>query len=403
MGPVAPVPRSFPVTSPPPEPRRTRQRKNRFKTVVVLLLLPLVLAFGAGEVWVRANKTDIDLLSITGQRPGKNPMSPWAVVDAFGAYRGRPGFDKPAWGKSINSEGFISTPDLTVAKDPGTLRVVFLGGSSTAGQGGDLADSDTWPWQVAEGLRAARPGQTIEFLNAGLGGYSTFESMGRLWARVRFFEPDVLVLCHGWNELYYWKSSQMDDPTTWRRLAHGGWGFDGYMPKNPPLSPWFIDGLIQWSQLLTRARLHLSPRVTGEAGAGALGGSGLRDHYDPRGADVWRTHLRLISATAEVIGAELFVAKQPTLIVPDLAEDLREICQYSHHGFDHDAHVDAFDHLYRVIDETTAEDRVIDLTGLSGRGDLFSDHVHPNPKGAGLIAELVTEALLKQSEVFGPR
>ncbi len=385
------------------EPRRKRRHKSRLIMAAVLILLPMVLAFGAGEVWVRAYKIDIDLLSMTGDRPGQNPMAAWAVVDAFGAYRGRPGFEKAAWGKSINNEGFISTPDLSVEKPSGTLRVAFLGGSSTAGQGGDLADVDTWPWQVAEALRASHPDRSIEFLNAGLGGYSSFESMGMLWARVRFFKPDVLVVCHGWNELYYWKASQMDDPTTWRRLSDGGWGFDGYLPKNPPLRPWPIDGLLHWSQLLTRARLHLSPHVTGEAGSGATGAGGLLDHYDPRGADVWRTHLQLLSATADTIGAELFVAKQPTLIVPDLSEDLRERCQYSHHGFDHDAHVAAFDHLYRVVEEVVPENRVIDLTSLSGRGDLFSDHVHPNPAGSGLIAEIVADALLRNSALFSPR
>jgi lysophospholipase L1-like esterase len=365
-------------------------------------LLPLLFTFVAGEIWVRSNKQPVDLLSINGTRPGRSPMASWAVVDAFSAYRGRPGFSMAAMGKSINSEGFISTPELSRAKPAGTLRVAFLGGSSVAGQGGDLADADTWPWKVAEALRAAHPDQPIEFINAALGGYSTFETMGRLWARVRFYEPDVLVLCHGWNELYYWKAEHMDDPTNWRRLEDGGWALDRWLPRDPMLSPWPIDGLIQWSQLLMRVRMKLSPSVTGEAGSAAGGeeDGGLADHYDPRGADVWRDHLTLIGATAELMGAELFVVKQATLIVPDLPTALRELCQYSHHGFDHDAHVAAFAHLYRVLDELFAPERVIDLTPLSGRGELFTDHVHPNPEGATAMAELVADALLRHSQVL---
>lgn len=392
------------MTSPPAAPLRRRPRRNRLTAFAALVLLPLTMAFVAGEFWVRANKDDIDLLAMTGAAQGDNPMSPWAVVDAFGAYRGRPGFSKPALGKSINSEGFMATPELTLAKPQGTLRIAFLGGSSTAGQGGDeadLADEDTWPWQVVEALRAARPDQPIEFLNAALGGYSSFETMGRLWARVRFYKPDVLVLNHGWNELYYWKAKHMDEPTNWRRLDDGGWSLSRYQAKTPLISPWPIDGMIQWSQLLVRIRMKFSPRVLGEAGG--ADDDGLVDFYDPRGADVWRTHLQLIAYTAELMGAELFVTKQSTLIVPDLADDLRARCQYSHHGFDHDAHVQAFEHLYRVVDEVFPTEQVIDLTPLSGRGDLFVDHVHPNPTGAAAIAEIVANALLERSEPFERR
>jgi len=391
------------MTSPPASPRRTRPRRNRLLTFAMLVLVPLAGAFAAGEYWVRGHKDDIDLAAMTGAAMGDNPMASWAVVDAFGAYRGRPSFSKPALGKSINSEGFMATPELTLAKPEGTLRVVFLGGSSTAGQGGDeadLADKDTWPWHVAEALRAAHPGQPIEFMNAALGGYSTFESMGRLWARVRFYKPDVVVLNHGWNELYYWKAKHMDEPTNWRRLDDGGWSLNRYQAKNPLVRPWAIDGLIGWSQLLVRVRMKLAPRVTGEAGGG--GERVLADHYDPRGADVWRTNLQLIASTAELMGAELFVTKQSTLIVPDLPAELRERCQYSHHGFDHDAHVQAFEHLYRVVEEVFPAEQVIDLTPLSGRGDLFVDHVHPNPLGAEAIAEIVGDALLERSEAFGP-
>jgi hypothetical protein len=151
--------------------------------------------------------------------------------------------------------------------------------------------------------------------------------------------------------------------------------------------------------------LHFSPRLGGEAGGGADAddGKALLDHYDQRGADVWRTNLKLVAATAELMGAELFVAKQPTLIVPDLPDALRERCMYGHHGFDHDAHVAAFSHLYQIIDEVVVPERVIDLTPLSGRGDLFTDHVHPSVAGVEAIAEIVADALLSRSEVLVPK
>ena len=79
-------------------------------------------------------------------------MEKWAFVDAFSAYKWRPS-NYGEKRKTVNNHGFISTPEISINKAENTLRVVFLGGSSTAGTGCDLADEDTWPWRVANILR----------------------------------------------------------------------------------------------------------------------------------------------------------------------------------------------------------------------------------------------------------
>ena len=53
----------------------------------------------------------------------------------------------------------------------------------------------------------------------------------------------------------------------------------------------------------------------------------------------------------------------------------------------------SFDAIYRVIDEEVPAERVVDLTSLSGDPEVFKDHVHPTPRGAGRIAGLVAERL----------
>ena len=167
---------------------------------------------------------------MTGRAPGPNPMSRWAQVDAFCAYRARPD-DTGRYGKTVNRDGFISTPELAVAKEPGVLRVAFLGGSSTAGTGHRLTDEQTWPWRTAELLREKFPERRIEFLNGALGGYTTFESYGRLWSRIRFYSPDVVLVNHAWNEMYYFDH---EDLTRWRTLPDGSWSFDWTPPTDGP-------------------------------------------------------------------------------------------------------------------------------------------------------------------------
>ena len=359
-------------------------KKRVFWAILLLIALaPLLLA----EAWVRVAYPPIDLWALTGRAPGSNPMAEWAVVDAFAAYRGRAG--AYADGKTVNRHGFISTPDLTVEKPAGTLRVAFLGGSSTAGTGYDLPDEVTWPWQTVERLRA-RTGRDVQLINGAVGGYTTFESYGRLWSRIRFFDPDVIVVDHAWNEMYYFH--RVDEITEWRTLEDGSWAIDRTTEPVAWHRPLPIDPLIRPSQLLTRLRFRYLP--TPQPGEAAPASDGALDStFDRAGLAVFRTHLRLLRETARLMDADLFVVKQPTLIVPDLPEAERDRVRYDYHGFDHHAHVAAFREIYRVIDSEIESARIIDATDMSGVPELFHDHVHPTPEGAARLAGIVADAV----------
>lgn len=365
-------------------------RAKRQLTALVAIVPVLLLCLGA-EIYVRVTTRYEDLWALTGRSVARRPIADWALLDAYSAMRGRPGeYHSGPVTKTVNRDGFISTPDLSPVKPPHTIRIAFFGESSTAGTGTLLPDSLTWPWQVAENLRQ-RPGRTdrIEFINAALGGYSTFESMGRLWSRVRFYSPDIVVVYHGWNEMYYFKA--VDRIANWRTLPDGSWGLESAAPVTVYPPRWY-DWLARPSQILTKVRLRFSPPVDGEARAGEFAPT-LVDHYDHRGLEIFRTNLRLIRATAQTLGMELFVGKQATLIVPGLPEQERSRCRYDFHGFDHDAHVDAFRQIYRVIDEEFPRDHVVDVTPLSGIPENFYDHIHPTEVGAARTAAIMADAL----------
>ena len=100
--------------------------------ITILVLVPTAIVIIAAEGYVRITRSYIDLWAVTGRRIGRNPIEKWALVDAFSAYKGRPGnYGKKR--KSINKHVFISTPDISISKPENTLRIVFLGGSATAG------------------------------------------------------------------------------------------------------------------------------------------------------------------------------------------------------------------------------------------------------------------------------
>lgn len=369
--------------------------RRRMRSRLLAAGVGTLVAFIAAEVTLRVVQPGVEV------RSGRNPMAKWAQVDAFCAYRGRPG-EYLSRQKTVNSDGFFSTPEIAREKPPGTLRIAFLGGSSTAGTVPYLADEKTWPWQVVERLRAAMPGREIDFLNAALPGYSTFESYGRLWSRIRFYDPDVVVVYHGWNDLYYFKNAAK--AAAWRVNREGGWGFDGVervveIPQAP------VPGWAAWSSVLSFVHRAVVPDegLVGEVGRlDRRPGPDLATDWDPAAIDVFRQNLQLLLAAQDALGFELHVCKQATLIVAGLDEELRARCGYRLHGFDHDAHVRAFDAVYAVIDEVVPADRVIDLTYLSGSTENLVDHVHLNERGNERVAEGVAEHLLRGWTPAGP-
>lgn len=360
-----------------------RQRRQRILAVAAYVIAAMVAVLFA-EIAVRIFVPYTDLFVVTGRIAGRNPMGEWAQIDAFSAYRAKPG-EYGSSGKTVNRHGFISTPDIEIKKQAGTVRVLYLGGSSTAGSGHNLADESTWPWLATQLLRE-RSSRDIEFINGALPGYSTFESYGRLWSRLRFFQPDIIVLYHGWNDMYYMAGTR--EITAWRTLPDGSWGFEKG-PKVAEYAPHWSDHVLRYSQLFTKFRTDLSPRQIGEIGLNAENTRKLNTER----FEVFRTNLKLIREAATIMNAELFVAKQATLIVADDPIICIASCGYAFHGFGHEEHVEAYNRIYAIIDEEIDASHVIDVTELSGNPALFGDHVHPTESGAMKIAEIVADAI----------
>lgn len=345
----------------------------------------LVISFLVLEACVRFIYSVPDIYTLTGKKAGKNPIVEWGYLDAFSAYRAKAGqYDE---GKTVNRFGFISTPQIDEQKTVDT-RIVFLGGSSTAGTAPNLSDEETWPWKVNARMNAAKAG-SFDFINAAAGGYTSFESYGRLWARLRFFEPDIIVLYHGWNEMYYF--TQVDRIVSWRTLNDGSWTLQRMDHPIKIFTPFWADGVIRWSKALSLIRLFTAERAAVEAGSG---NTRLASHYDERGLEIWRTNLKLIKTAADLIGAKLFVIKQATFIVPGLSPQQQKRNRYFLHGFDHEAHVRAFEAIYRVIDQEIRKEYIIDASVLSGEPRFFYDHVHLTPAGTEALARSVADHLL---------
>ena len=357
----------------------------------VYIIFTLVIVFCILEIFVRYKYDHVDLLGYTGVKEMENPMSTWAVNDAFCAFRPKQGVYDNTNSKTVNSFGFISTPPISYKKNNGTLRIVFIGESSTAGTGENIPDSVTWPWKTIKRIQQTLPDKPIEFINAAVGGYCSFESFGRLWSRLRFFEPDIIIVNHAWNDMYYF--SMADSIIKWNN-GLSEWSVHEKV-KMTIYKPVFWDKFIFWSQALSKLRLRFSNQLSGEV-AGETTGSALLDstfNYD--GLKIYSQNLMLFKATCELFGIKLFVCKQPTLISENTSEMDKKRCHYEFHGFNHEAHIKAFKAMYSVVDSLFPENNIIDLTSFSGKSELFYDHIHPTSLGTDEYSRIVSDTLIK--------
>ena len=140
-------------------------------------------------------------------------------------------------------------PELPDRKEPGKIRIAFLGGSTT--QGGYRP----YPERTVAILNAAGGTNRYEALNAACSSYSTHQSLIVLQRLVLDLEPDLICIYHGWNDAQMQEDGFRDDqkdaaanragpPPRWTqplrrmRLLQGtGWLIDRFRSPAPRVSP----------------------------------------------------------------------------------------------------------------------------------------------------------------------
>jgi lysophospholipase L1-like esterase len=101
----------------------------------------------------------------------------------------------------INGQGFRGAAETPLAKAPGTLRVMAVGGSTTFDSFVG-ADSAAWPARLAHWLHTLAPDKKIEIINAGVPGYRVLETSVQLQSDLIHYKPDVVLFYHGHNDLF---------------------------------------------------------------------------------------------------------------------------------------------------------------------------------------------------------
>jgi len=101
----------------------------------------------------------------------------------------------------INEFGFRGASMKMAKKPPGTYRIFFLGGSTTEEL--YLPEEKTFPHLVERKLSNAFPDRTFECINGGISGYLAADVLAFLIYKVMYYEPDLVVVMLGINDLRY--------------------------------------------------------------------------------------------------------------------------------------------------------------------------------------------------------
>lgn len=119
-------------------------------------------------------------------------------------------------GKSRHNALGLRGPEIAEAKASGVYRIVCIGGSTTyCTEVRD--DALTYPAQLERILRERHGHANVEVINAGVGGWSSWECLVDLEMRLLGLEPDLLVVYHGINDVY----PRFVPPEVYRRDGSG--------------------------------------------------------------------------------------------------------------------------------------------------------------------------------------
>ena len=103
-------------------------------------------------------------------------------------------------GRSRHDALGLRGPEVAIPKPAGTYRIVCIGGSTTYTMVQD--DADAYPAQLERILRERYGDAQVEVINAGVGGWSSWECLIDLELRVIDLQPDLLVVYHGINDVH---------------------------------------------------------------------------------------------------------------------------------------------------------------------------------------------------------
>ena len=363
--------------------RTEEQRAFDRKLKRVILLLAVVLALVGAEVALRV----AGAVGILGPH-----VRPDQDVQYVGAVMARhvikaEAVDVPVRAGlhfPINSRGYRG-PEFADRAPPGTVRIVFYGGSQVFDIGA-TGQSD-WPHRVQTLLRAR--GLPVEVINAGIAGHASVDAVGRLLTEGHLWHPDIVVLDNAWNDM---KDFRIDGPLlrSMKPLPATG---DPRATYSGPIDK----ALCHVSRLYTSVRSRVLNWWLAADSEGIVGPVRVAaDHVDARGLAQYRLNVETFASLARLAGAVPVLMTQPRLARPDATPAMQAVMQLHFVGLTLAGVCDAYAAVDRTLREVAqAEPCPLIDAAREVPADLehFVDMVHTTAAGGDAVARVVADGL----------
>ncbi len=280
-------------------------------------------------------------------------------------------------GIKISKRGFRNA-DIEDPKPADRIRLAFLGASTTFCAEAS-SNETTWAHRVAAELGKAHKGKTFDYINAGVPGYTTEQSVPNLNSRVAPLQPDVLLIYHGTNDL----SSDS------REQAQAQGVFEG-KAEDPS---WFAGVSLTWYLIEKNLQVAKRQKMAQESQGR------LKFDLDAAAA-AFKTRLTALVVAAKkkapVVGLITFSPK----VRREMDEKTRlDACNTSLFYMPYmtvDALLDGFDRYNQIIVDVAKEQGVLLIDGefeIPGDDTHFNDSVHLKDAGCKKMAERVVKRL----------
>ncbi|GEM_PF-2459684 len=319
---------------------------------ILLIVSACLVIFAIGETGVRTYTT---MNTEGGSFFRENRfISPW-----FTSYDAPP----PHFDDSGNAYFRHRTVPVSQTKSEALVRIVAVGGSTTANERPFAIDGRDYAKALEARLNAASIGPRYEVLNAGGDAFSTAHSLVNIVFRLLEFSPDAIILMHNINDL------------------SANYFQDGAGPDyaNKYLREYYLNPQLQGS--LSVRGLLVQSRMLALFGMGWLPRGAINIENDiTAGLGYFARNLTMISAICKQSGVDLIFLSQPnSFSFPNNSYKKEDFLKYN-----------------EKVKEIAAQTNTafIDMHRKFGHSqEFFLDAFHFSPRGISRFSEILFDEL----------
>lgn len=293
----------------------------------------------------------------------------------------------------VGPHGLRGDPPV-MPKPRGVLRVAVMGGSSVF----DFRVGRSWPERVQDILRAEGLGR-VEVFNAGIPGFSTREVLPFYARKVAAFEPDVVLLYAGWNDVKYMRASReaLTLPE-YPRPRPGARDPYAFLTAPRPARNWYALQLLLQKLELRAGFVAEDTAAPAAAPAAAPTSTSTRaeDWARTPGVRYYAENVAAFIAAVRARGAKPVVVAEATLHAPGLPAAAQRRIAYHYVGLSPEgllAVTEAMVAASRAATEAAGAPWLDPRQGVTGVPARFYDHVHLTEAGSQAVAEAVAAQL----------